>query len=124
MIRLARVAGLAALVACLIAVALSGAGASAAPIARAAKSCSYQYQGSSGYITNLKVKHVSCSKGKRVAKANYSCHVHHHGAGDCRRTKGYRCSQSHRHAISTQFYATSTCKRGHKRVQFLFQVNT
>src|SRR4051794_19556578 len=125
MIRLTRVAGLAALAACLIAVALTGAGAAAAPVAHAAKSCSFQKTTSDGgYVYHLRVKHVSCAKGKKVAMANDACHRRHHGRSACRHTKGYRCREHNRETSPISFDADETCKRGHKRVLFHFQVNT
>ncbi len=125
MIRLTRAAGLAALVACLIAVALSGVGAAAGPVAHAARSCSFQKTTSDGgYVYQLKVRHVSCHKGKKVAMANDACHRRHHSRSACGHTKGYRCRQHNWERSSIEFDADVACKRGHKRISVHYQVNT
>ena len=110
-----------ALLAALALVATVGAGTSAA------KSCgvkSSDYPGS-GYFTSLTVKGVTCSKGKKVARAHYRKRLDNGGKdGEFEgRVKRFRCGESSRNKTSTELNARVTCERGSKRIKFTYQQN-
>jgi hypothetical protein len=114
-----------AVVACLAALAFTtGTAGADGPTARAAANCKDIRPGD-GYIVNIKTRGVGCKTGRRVAKAHRSCRLANGKRGKCtRRVRGYRCKEGRRNSISTQFTAKVSCKRGSKRVSFVYQQNT
>jgi hypothetical protein len=97
--------------------------ASPASAARKCKlSTSEQRNLGANYTTKLRVKGVSCKKGKRVSRAFHKCRKSNGGwNGRCkRRVLRFRCSENRFAAIKTNFSANVTCKRGGKRVWFTY----
>ena len=95
------------------------------PTASAARACSAPDYPGSGYFTALTVKGASCGKGRRVTLAHYRCRTSSGKSGRCgRRVLGYRCSEGKRNSIPTEFNARVTCRRGAKRVVYVYQQNT
>jgi hypothetical protein len=102
----------------------AGAQSSTRPAAHAAKACSVPDYPGSGYFTSLKVKHVSCRTGRRLALAYYRCRTKDGPAGRCHHTRvmRFRCHEI-RQSISTEVDGRVTCKRGGKRVIHSYQQN-
>jgi hypothetical protein len=115
-----RTLALAAAFAALLAIGATAAGAR--PSAHAAATCSAPRYPGSGYFTSLRVAHVSCATGRRVALAHYRCRVKHGRKGRCPSVLHYRCSEV-RNANSIEFLSRTTCKRGVRRVIFTYQQN-
>ena len=99
----------------------------AAAPASAARNCklstSEQRNLGATYVqTPLKVKGVTCGKGKKVVKAFNACRKANGGAdGRCpRRALRFRCTESRFNKLSTQYDSRVTCKRGGKRVLFTY----
>lgn len=107
------------------AVAAAPAGAEG-PTATAAATCKPGKYPGDGYFTSLQVTRVSCTTGRKVAGAHYRCRVRNGGRkGYCRsRVLGYRCTESKRQSIPTEFNARVTCVDGRKKVVFTYQQNT
>jgi hypothetical protein len=119
----ARLSILSALLGVVVALTVA-AGASASPIASAAKSCKAPSYPGSGYFTDLKVTGTSCSTGSKVAKAYYKCRLKHGVKGRCTsKVSGYRCTEK-RKSIATEFNASVTCKKGKATVKHSYQQNT
>lgn len=102
---------------------------SASPVASAAQNCTFhgteqEHYGPS-YLTSLKVQGASCSAGKRLVKAYYSCRVHAGGvSGRCHKSPlGFHCAEK-RSGIPSQFDASVTCTKGHARVFHTYTQNT
>src|SRR5689334_9595683 len=111
-------------VACIATVAFAASASAGGPTAHAAANCSDLRPGD-GYIVNIKTKGVGCKTGHKVAKAHRSCRLAHGKRGKCtRKVLGYSCKEGKRNSISTQFTAKVSCKRGSKRVSFVYQQNT
>ena len=105
--------------ACLAFAAPGSAGAAAA-----ARACAAPDYPGSGYFTSLKVKQVSCRKGREVTLAHYRCRVESGRAGRCgRRVLGNRCSER-RNSIPTEINARVKCRKGDTRVIYTYQQNT
>jgi hypothetical protein len=107
-----------------VAVALTiSAGASASPIASAAKTCTPPKYPGSGYFTSLSVSHTSCSRGSKLAKSYYKCRTAHSLKGRCTKTvSGYRCTEK-RKSIATEINARVTCKKGKATIKHSYQQN-
>jgi hypothetical protein len=111
-----------ALLSVVVALTLS-AGASASPIASAAKTCTPPKYPGSGYFTSLSVTGVSCSTGAKIAKDYYKCRLKNGVKGRCtRKVDGYSCKEK-RTSIATEINATVTCKNGSKVVKHSYQQN-
>jgi hypothetical protein len=98
-----------------------------ASTARAARTCSPPEYPGNGYFTSLSVRHTTCGKGRKVARAHYRCRRKHGIRGHCHhRVLHYRCKERRPSSarIPTQYSARVTCKRGHRRVVFVYQQNT
>jgi hypothetical protein len=79
------------------------------------------------YVTNLKVRDVSCAGGRRVAKAFNGCRREKGVKGRCtRKVLRYACTDRRpaSEQIPTQFNGHVTCKRGDRRVTFDYQQDT
>ena len=107
---------------------LAGASASAsASTTHAARACSAPHYPGSGYFASLHVTHTTCGKGRKVALAHYRCRRKHGVRGHCHhavlhfRCKEYRPASAR---IPTQYNSRVTCKRGGRRVTFVYQQNT
>jgi hypothetical protein len=115
-----------ALAASVVAVGLLAGGAQsvAQPAARAAKACSVPDYPGSGYFTSLRVRHVSCATGRKLALAYYRCRTEDGPAGKCHRARvmRYRCHEV-RQSISTELDGRVTCRRGVRRVVHSYQQN-
>jgi hypothetical protein len=100
------------------------AGASASPIASAAKTCTPPKYPGSGYFTSLSVTGTSCATGSKIAKDYYKCRTKAGGAkGRCtKKVDGYSCKEK-RTSIATEINATVTCKNGSKVVKHSYQQN-
>jgi len=107
-----------------VAVALTiSAGASASPVASAAKTCTPPKYPGSGYFTSLSVTGTSCSTGSKLAKSYYKCRIAHGVKGRCtKRVSGYSCKEK-RTSIATEINATVTCKKGRATVKHSYQQN-
>ena len=93
------------------------------PVARAAASCSPGSYPGGGYFTFLRVSHASCSTGRKVERAWYSCRLKHGLRGRCHsRVLGFSCKE-HRVAIPTEIDATVTCHKGRATVKHGYQQN-
>jgi hypothetical protein len=99
------------------------AGASAGPIASAAKTCTPPKYPGSGYFTSLSVTGTSCSTGSKLAKDYYKCRTAHGLKGRCtKRISGYSCTEK-RESIATEINARVTCKKGRATVKHSYQQN-
>lgn len=103
-------------------IASAAAHATAGPTASTAATCSVSKDGrklGATYVTSLKVRGVSCTKGKRVVKSFNSCRRANGGAdGRCTsRVQGFSCKER-RAGIASQYDAKVTCKAGTRSVIF------
>ncbi|WP_028067415.1 hypothetical protein [Solirubrobacter soli] len=99
------------------------AGASASPIASAAKTCTPPKYPGSGYFTSLSVTKVSCATGSKIAKDYYKCRTKTGPKGRCvKKVDGYSCKET-RESIATEINARVTCKNGSKVVKHSYQQN-
>jgi hypothetical protein len=115
-----------ALAAAFAAGAHAAAPAGAAP-AHSAKACSAPDYPGNGYFTSLRVRNASCGKGRKVARAHYNCRRKNGVKGRCHhKVKRFRCKERRPASarIPTQYSARVTCKRGSRRVKFVYQQNT
>ena len=113
-----------AVVTCL---ALGSHASTAAGAAQAAGACGTPKDPGSGYFTSLSVAHATCATGKKVALGHYRCRRAHGVSGRCSRSVlHYSCKESRPSSgrIPTQYTAKVTCKRGSRRVVFVYQQNT
>ena len=122
-----RITIIATLLAVLAATSVAVSGAPAAPVARAAKTCSLKgYYGSLGasYVYRLSVKNISCRAGRSNVKAYNACRRRHGGArGRCSSVRGYSCSETRR-SSRFQFDASASCHDGSRRFSFGYTQNT
>jgi hypothetical protein len=101
--------------------------AASAPAAHAARSCSSPRYPGDGYFTSLHVTHTTCSKGRKVARAHYHCRRAHGVRGHCHHALlGFHCKEYRPSSgrIPTEYNSRVTCKRGSRRVVFVYQQNT
>ena len=103
------------------------AGASASPIASAAKTCTPPKYPGSGYFTSLSITgSSSCATAGSVAKAFYKCRTEKGKGpkGRCtRKVNGYSCRETKRTTIATEINAAVTCKKGKVTVKHSYQQN-
>ena len=97
-----------------------GATATAHPTAHAARTCAPGKYPGQGYFQRLTVTRLSCTAGRRVMRAHYSCRTRHGKKGYCPRVLGYRCKEI-RNAISTEYNARVTCTSGSRKVVYFYQ---
>ena len=119
-----RLTGLGALLATLL-LALTAAGAAAAPGATAARSCDIggkERRLGASYVTSLSARGTSCRRAQRVVRAYHACRRRHGGAdGRCpNRVRRYRCRERRTSVIETQYDARVTCRRGGKRIRHAY----
>jgi hypothetical protein len=100
-----------------------GTAGAAGPVAHAAKSCKPGSYPGDGYFTSLKVRHIGCAGGRKVMRAHYKCRTRHGIKGRCGHVRHYRCTEK-RAAISTEYNARVSCRRGSRRVVYTYQQNT
>jgi hypothetical protein len=107
-----------------VAVALTiSAGASASPVASAAKTCTPPKYPGSGYFTSLSVTGTSCSTGSKLAKSYYTCRTAKSLKGRCtKKVSGYSCTEK-RTSIATEINGRVTCKKGSATVKHTYQQN-
>jgi hypothetical protein len=99
------------------------AGATASPVASAAKTCTPPKYPGSGYFTSLSVTGTSCSTGSKLAKDYYKCRLAHGKKGRCtKKVSGYSCTEK-RKSIATEINASVTCKKGKATVKHSYQQN-
>jgi hypothetical protein len=106
---------------------VAGAPAASASATHAARACSPPEYPGNGYFTSLNVKRTTCAKGRKVARAHHRCRTKNGIKGRCHhRVLRYRCKESRPSSarIPTQYSARVTCKRGTRRVVFVYQQNT
>ena len=112
----------------LAALAVGGAASASLPTASAsARSCSVDSHGGAYgkdmYVLALKVRHTTCSKGKRVIRAYTDCRHQHGGLnGRCpNRVLHYRCHEGERTvAPHIQYTVDVGCRRGDRRILFTY----
>ena len=102
----------------------AGTTATASPVAHAAHACSTPKYPGIGYYFKLHVSGTSCARGTQVANDQYTCRQRHGKAGTCSSVDGYRCSEGTRHAISTEFDVSTTCRKSHATILFVYQQDT
>jgi hypothetical protein len=102
----------------------------AAPAAPAATTCKLSLNRSqqlgATYVTNLRVRGVTCAAAQRVAKTFHSCRRRHGLNGRCTsKVLHYGCTDKRpaNEQIPTQLNGHVTCKRGSRRVTFDYQQN-
>jgi hypothetical protein len=101
--------------------------AASAETTHAARACAAPHYPGNGYFTSLRVAHTSCGTGRKVALAHYRCRRKHGVRGHCHHAvlrfscKEYRPASAR---IPTQYSSRVTCKRGSRRVVFVYQQNT
>jgi hypothetical protein len=101
--------------------------AASATTTHAARACSAPDYPGNGYFASLHVRHTSCGKGRKVAKAHYRCRRKHGVRGHCHHAVLHFHCKENRPAsarIPTQYSARVTCKRGSRRVVLVYQQNT
>ena len=110
--------------ACISAVALATAGSAGADSQRVTD-CGYMQLGST-YVYSIKAKQVGCAKARTVAEKFTACRKRNGGAdGRCgHRVRRFRCSEDRHDATSVQYSSDVVCKRGEKRVKFVYTQNT
>jgi len=106
------------------AIALATAGSAGANSQRATD-CGYMQLGST-YVYSIKAKETGCQKARTVAEKFTKCRKRNGGAdGRCRhRVRKFRCSENRHDANSVQYSSNVVCKRGTKRVRFVYTQNT
>jgi hypothetical protein len=106
----------------------AGAASSSEPTVSAARSChlsarEQRHLGAS-YVYRLRVRRTSCRTGKRVARAFGRCRHRHGRAGRCRsRVRGFRCRENRGARSPAQYSSSVRCRRGGKRVRFVYTQN-
>jgi hypothetical protein len=99
------------------------AGATASPVASAAKTCTPPKYPGSGYFTSLSVTGTSCSTGSKIAKDYYKCRLKNGVKGRCvKKVDGYACRET-RNSIATEINAKVTCTKGKATVKHSYQQN-
>lgn len=101
------------------ALALPAAGASPA----AAATCKPGAYPGNGYFTSLKAFGISCKGARDVMRAHYRCRVRNGIRGRCPRVNGWRATEK-RVAISTEYNARVTLRKGSRKVVYTYQQNT
>jgi hypothetical protein len=77
------------------------------------------------YVYTLKVRNLSCDKGKKLVKKFHACRHDNGGAdGKCNSVKGYSCEQKTLDESPQQLSAKATCKKGSKKFKQTFAENT
>jgi hypothetical protein len=81
------------------------------------KSFKYPDRKLGGYFTQLRVRGTSCSNGRKVARAYYSCRRKSGVEGMCKAktVRRYRCKETRRSRDKQEgvsYSATVTCRRG------------
>jgi hypothetical protein len=120
--------GLAA-VALLVGVAATPAGASGGAAKVTAKTaCSLtpdeQRHLGASYVYTLKVRNLSCEKGKNLVKKYHQCRKDNGGAdGHCGGFKGYSCTEK-RESAPQQYSAKAKCVKGDKKFVQEYTQNT
>jgi hypothetical protein len=101
--------------------------AASAETTHAARACAAPKYPGSGYFISLHVTRTSCRTGRKVALAHYRCRRKHGVRGRCHHAVlRFHCKE-HRPSngqTSTQYNSRVTCKRGRRRVVFVYQQNT
>ena len=112
----------------LAALAAGGAASASSSTATAsARGCSVDNHGGAYgkdmYVLDLKVRHTTCRKGKRVISAYTDCRHQHGGLnGRCpNRVLRYRCNEGERTvAPHIQYTVDVGCRRGERRIHFTY----
>ncbi|MCW3013318.1 MAG: hypothetical protein JWO02_410 [Solirubrobacterales bacterium] len=121
--RLPRARSLAVLV-CLtgaVPVVATSTAATAAPTASAAATCGSlpNYPGV-GYYLQLKATGLGCTSAKKVMTAHYRCRTKSSKTGTCKSVSGYKCTE--KRTLSPENYDSKvTCKKGSKKVYYVYQ---
>ena len=77
------------------------------------------------YVYTLKVKNLSCDKGKNLVKKFHACRHANGGAdGHCNSVKGYSCNEKILDEAPSQFSAKAKCTKGSKVFKQTFAENT
>jgi hypothetical protein len=107
--------------------AVAPASAASGETAHAARACSAPDYPGDGYFTSLRVTRTSCGNGRKVARAHYRCRRANGIRGRCgHKVRRFRCKENRPASarIPTQYSSRVTCKRGSRRVVFVYQQNT
>ena len=89
--------------------------------AAAAGACKAPDFPSVGYFSAVSAHGVGCPAARRIVLAHYRCHLRNGLKGRChRRVLGYRC-QERRVSIPTELDGRVSCRRGARRVSYLYQ---
>jgi hypothetical protein len=108
----------------------AGASSGNSPTAEAAKSActlstSEQRHLGASYVYTLKVKNLSCDKGKKLVLKYHECRHDNGGAdGKCNSVKGYSCNEKILDSSPAQFSAKAKCEKGSKVFKQTFAENT
>ena len=107
---------------------MAASAAAAGPTATAARTCdlSLKQQRNAGatYLVQLTVSRLSCRKGLRIEKAYQRCRRDTRGQTTCkRRVRRFRCAQRILASSRTQYDAKVSCKRGRRKVGFIYTQN-
>ena len=104
-----------------------GSASASSPTATVSRACSVDSHGGTYgkdmYVLDLKVRHTTCRKGKRVISAYTDCRHQHGGLnGRCPdRVLHYRCHEGDRTvAPHIQYTANVGCRRGERRIHFTY----
>jgi hypothetical protein len=100
-------------------------GASASSKSGCPLSTSEQRNLGASYVYTLKVKNLSCDKGKKLVLKFHECRHSNGGAdGTCGSVKGYSCKTKILDESPAQLSAKATCKKGSKKFKQTFAENT
>ena len=112
---------------CAAALAAGSATAAPDPVAKASAKCNISGKErdlGATYVTSVTATRISCSSALKVVKAFHKCRKANGPAGRCvKRVSGYACC-GEAEAISTQFDARATCKKGKRTIVQQYTQNT
>ena len=73
------------------------------------------------YVYSLKVRNVSCGKGKKLVAKFHQCRHDNGGRnGHCSSVKGYSCKETQLDSSEQLLQAKATCKKGSKKFKQTF----
>jgi hypothetical protein len=73
------------------------------------------------YVYSLKVRNVSCEKGKKLVAKFHQCRHDNGGRnGHCSSVKGYNCKEKQLDSSEQLLQAKATCKKGSKKFKQTF----
>ncbi|HWH13016.1 MAG TPA: hypothetical protein VG165_17980 [Solirubrobacteraceae bacterium] len=98
----------------------------AAPVARAAASCTTTPSSlAGGYVIPGKNKGVSCANRRSLESGYQACRLKHGQKGTCKsKVVGFTCKEGHRSSSPDSFFAVVTCKKGGQSFAWTYEQNT